>query len=286
LGVWPTGGGWLSTHLWEHYLFTQNKDFLNDVYPTMKSAAEFLLAILVEEPVSGKKYLVTAPSASPENTHGGYNVCFAPTMDNQIIRDAFNYVIEASKVLGVDNELRIQLEAAVKRLPPDQIGKHSQLQEWFFDWDDPRSDHRHVSHLYGLFPSAQISVDETPNFAEAAKQTLIQRGDLATGWSLAWKINLWARLQDGDHAYNLVRLLLTPDRPTIIYLMLILHFKLMETLVPFLELMKCYYKVKAEKFVFFLRCLQNGLQETLLVYVPVVAWSLILLHGKMENLLI
>ena len=211
-GVWPTGAGWLSTHLWEHYLFTQNKDFLKDVYPTLKSAAEFLLAILVEEPVSGKKYLVTAPSASPENTHGGYNVCFAPTMDNQIIRDAFNYVIEASKVLGVDNELRIQLEAAVKRLPPDQIGKHSQLQEWFFDWDDPRSDHRHVSHLYGLFPSAQISVDETKNLADGAKQTLIQRGDLATGWSLAWKINLWARLQDGDHAYNLVRLLLTPDR--------------------------------------------------------------------------
>lgn len=211
-GVWPTGAGWLSTHLWEHYLFTQNKEFLNDVYPTMKSAAEFLLAILVEEPISGNKYLVTAPSASPENTHGGYNVCFAPTMDNQIIRDAFNYAIEASKILGVDTEWRAQVESAVKRLPPNQVGKYNQLQEWFFDWDDPKSDHRHVSHLYGLFPSAQISVDETADFAEAAKQTLIQRGDLATGWSLAWKINLWARLQDGDHAYNLVRLLLTPDR--------------------------------------------------------------------------
>lgn len=211
-GVWPSGSGWLSTHLWEHYLFTGDKQFLKDAYSTLKGAAEFYLATLVEEPVSGNKYLVTAPSDSPENTHGKYNVCFGPTMDNQIIRDVFNYTIAASKELGVDEELRGQMEAAVKRLTPSRVGKYKQLMEWFDDWDDPRSDHRHVSHLYGLFPSAQISVDETKDLAEAAKTTLTQRGDAATGWSLAWKINLWARLQDGDHAYKLVRNLLTPDR--------------------------------------------------------------------------
>lgn len=211
-GVWPSGAGWLSTHLWEHYLFTHDKQFLKDVYSTLKGAAEFYLTTMVEEPVSGKKYLVTAPSDSPENTHGKYNVCFGPTMDIQIARDVFNYTIEASKILGVDEELRSEIETAVKRLPPSRIGQHKQLMEWFEDWDDPRSDHRHVSHLYGLFPSAQISVDETKELAEAAKTTLTQRGDAATGWSLAWKINLWARLQDGDHAYTLVRNLLTPER--------------------------------------------------------------------------
>ncbi len=211
-GVWPSGAGWLSTHLWEHYLYTGDKDFLKDVYSTIKGSAEFFLATLVEEPVSGNKYLVTAPSDSPENTHGKYNVCFGPTMDNQIIRDVFNYTIEASKILGVDADFRSQIESAVKRLTPSRIGQHGQLMEWFQDWDDPRSDHRHVSHLYGLFPSAQISVDETKDLTQAAKTTLTQRGDAATGWSLAWKINLWARLQDGDHAYTLVRNLLTPDR--------------------------------------------------------------------------
>ena len=212
-GMWPTGAGWLSTHLWEHFLYNPtDKDFLADVYSTIKGSALFFLNSVVEEPVSGQKYLVTAPSCSPENAHGSYNVCFAPTMDNQIIRDVWNYTIQASEILGVDEELRAKLQAAVKRLPPHKIGRYDQLQEWFEDWDDPRSDHRHVSHLYGMFPSAQITVDETPELAEGAKNTLKQRGDLATGWSLAWKINLWARLHDGDHAYNLVRMLLTPDR--------------------------------------------------------------------------
>jgi len=211
-GVWPSGGGWLSTHLWEHYLFTKDESFLKDVYSTLKGAAEFFLNTLVEEPVSGNKYLVTAPSDSPENYHSGYNVCFGPTMDNQIIRDVFNYTIEASKVLGVDEDLRSQIESTVKRLTPSRIGKHGQLMEWFEDWDNPTDQHRHVSHLYGLFPSAQISVEDDAELADAAKTTLTQRGDEATGWSLAWKINLWARLQDGDHAYTLVRNLLTPDR--------------------------------------------------------------------------
>lgn len=212
-GMWPTGAGWLCTHLWEHFLFNPtDKAYLADVYPTIKGSALFFLNSMVEEPVSGHKYLVTAPSCSPENDHGGYNVCFAPTMDNQIIRDVWNYTIRASEILGVDEDLRTKMQAAVKRLPPHKIGRYDQLQEWFEDWDNPRSDHRHVSHLYGMFPSAQITVDETPELAEAAKNTLKQRGDLATGWSLAWKINLWARLHDGNHAYNLIRMLLTPDR--------------------------------------------------------------------------
>lgn len=211
-GVWPSGAGWLSTHLWEHYLFTLDKEYLLDVYPTMKGAAEFFLNTLVQEPVSGKGYLVTAPSDSPENTHSGYNTCFGPTMDNQIIRDVFNYTSQAAQILGVDNDLCDQMATASAKLPPHKIGKYGQLQEWFDDWDDPRSDHRHVSHLYGLFPSAQISVENTADLAEAAKTTLTQRGDMATGWSLAWKINLWARLQDGNHAYKLIKDLLTPDR--------------------------------------------------------------------------
>lgn len=212
-GLWPSGAGWLSTHLWEHYLFNPNdKDYLADVYSTIKGAELFFLNSMVEEPVSGHKYLVTAPSASPENTHGQYNVCFAPTMDVQIIRDVLNYTAQASEILGVDESLRDKCLDAVKRLPPHKIGKYDQLQEWFEDWDDPRSDHRHVSHLYGMFPSAQITPEDTPELAEAAKTTLKQRGDLATGWSLAWKINLWARLHDGNHAYDLIRMLLTPDR--------------------------------------------------------------------------
>ena len=212
-GLWPTGSGWLSTHLWEHFLFNPtDKAFLEDVYPTMKGAAVFYLNSMVEEPVSGNKYLVTAPSASPENAHGGYNVCFGPTMDNQIIRDVFNYTTEASKVLGKDENFRARMEAAVKRLPPTRTGKYGQIMEWFEDWDNPNDKHRHVSHLYGLFPSHQITPEETPDLVKGAKTTLEQRGDDATGWSLAWKINFWARLHDGDHAYKLVRMLLTPDR--------------------------------------------------------------------------
>ena len=211
-GLWPTGSGWLSTHLWEHYLFNPNKEYLKDVYPTMKGAALFYLNSLVEEPISGNKYLVTAPSCSPENQHSSYNVSFGPTMDNQIIRDVFNYTTEAAKVLGVDADLQAQMQAAAKRLPPTRTGKYGQIMEWFEDWDNPSDKHRHVSHLYGLFPSYQITPNETPELAEGAKTSLTQRGDDATGWSLAWKINLWARLHDGDHSYKLIRMLLTPDR--------------------------------------------------------------------------
>ena len=212
-GLWPTGGGWLSTHLWEHYLFNPtDKDYLKDVYSTMKGAALFFVNSLVEEPETGNKYLVTAPSDSPENDHGGYNVCFGPTMDNQIIRDVLNYTIEASKILNVDEDVRARMEATVKRLPPTKTGKYGQITEWLQDWDDPTNKNRHISHLYGLFPSAQITPEETPDLIKGAAVTLEQRGDDATGWSLAWKINFWARMHDGDHAYKMIRMLLTPDK--------------------------------------------------------------------------
>ncbi|SHL48628.1 glycoside hydrolase N-terminal domain-containing protein [Fibrobacter sp. UWH4] len=211
-GMWPTGSGWLTTHLWEHYLYNPDKEYLKDVYPTMKGAALFYLNSLVEEPVSGKKYLVTAPSDSPENDHSGYHVCFGPTMDNQIIRDVLNYTIEAAKVLGVDADLQAQMQATVKRLPPTRTGKYGQIMEWFDDWDDPTNHNRHISHLYGLFPSAQINHEETPDLIKGAGVTLEQRGDDATGWSLAWKINFWARMHDGDHAYKMIRMLLTPSK--------------------------------------------------------------------------
>jgi len=212
-GLWPTGAGWLSTHLWEHFLFNPtDKAYLQDVYSTMKGAALFFVNSLVEEPETGNKYLVTAPSDSPENDHGGYNVCFGPTMDNQIIRDVLNYTIEASKILGVDEDARAKMEAVVKRLPPTKTGKYGQITEWLQDWDDPSNHNRHISHLYGLFPSAQITPEETPDLIKGAGVTLKQRGDDATGWSLAWKINFWARMHDGDHAYTMIRMLLTPNK--------------------------------------------------------------------------
>lgn len=212
-GLWPSGAGWLSTHLWEHFLFNPtDKAYLQDVYSTMKGAALFFVNSLVEEPETGHKYLVTAPSDSPENDHGGYNVCFGPTMDNQIIRDVLNYTIEASKILGVDEDVRAKMEATVKRLPPTKTGKYGQITEWLQDWDDPNNKNRHISHLYGLFPSSQITPEETPDLIKGAGVTLKQRGDDATGWSLAWKINFWARMHDGDHAYTMIRMLLTPNK--------------------------------------------------------------------------
>jgi alpha-L-fucosidase 2 len=215
-GPWaftPTCGAWLSTHLWEHYLFNGDKQYLADIYPTLKGAAVFFLDFLVEEPTH--KWLVTCPAASPENQHPKRaNICAGPTMDNQIIRDTFNQCIRAAEILGVDQDLRKQLAAACDRLPPNQIGKAGQLQEWLEDWDmeAPEIHHRHVSHLYGLFPSAQITVRGTPELAGAVRKSLEIRGDMATGWSLGWKINLWARLHDAEHTYNLVKMLLDPSR--------------------------------------------------------------------------
>ena len=210
-GFWPTGGAWLCTHLWNHYEFTGDREFLSRVYPVIKSAAEFFIDTLVEEPKH--EWLVTCPSISPENIHpGGVAVCAGPTMDMQILRDLFLQCFNAARELGIDQEFSAKLADIRARLAPMQIGKAGQLQEWLEDWDmeAPERQHRHVSHLYGLFPSNQITLRDTPDLAAAAKKTLELRGDVGTGWSLAWKINLWARLLDGDHAYLLLQKALTP----------------------------------------------------------------------------
>jgi alpha-L-fucosidase 2 len=212
-GFWPTGGAWLCKHLWDRYEFGGDQQYLAKVYPVMKGAAQFFLDTLVEEPKH--KWLVTCPSLSPENTHpGGASVCAGPTMDSQIIRDLFSNCIQASEILGVDAELRAKLVATRSRLAPNQIGKAGQLQEWLDDWDmqAPEIQHRHVSHLYGLYPSAQITPRGTPELAAAVRKSLEIRGDDATGWGVGWRINLWARLLDGDHAYKLLAMLMTPPR--------------------------------------------------------------------------
>ncbi len=212
-GHWPTGGAWLCQNLWEHYLFEPDRAYLERIYPAMKGAAQFFLDSLVEEPTH--HWLVTCPSASPENaTPAGTSVCAGPTMDMQIIRDLFGNCLRAGVALNQDAEFRQQLAAARARLAPNQIGKAGQLQEWLEDWDMEARDihHRHVSHLYGLYPSAQITPRQTPELAAAARKSLEIRGDEATGWGLGWRLNLWARLLDGDHAYGILKLLLRPDR--------------------------------------------------------------------------
>lgn len=218
---WHMGGAWLSTHLWEHYQYTQDKDFLaKEGYPLMKGATKFMLEWLVKDPVSG--YWVTAPSTSPENRfmhkRKGYYITKATTMDISIIRELFKYVIAASEVLNIDTEFRERLKEVSADLYPFQVGKHGQLQEWFEDIDDPKDTHRHISHLYGLFPGTQISPRYTPDLAQAAIQTLIHRGDVSTGWSMGWKINWWARLRDGDHAYKILTKAfnyINPNDPTV-----------------------------------------------------------------------
>src|SRR3989442_2583072 len=211
-GFWPTGGAWLCTHLWNHYEFTGDDKFLARAYPVMKSAAQFFVEALVEEPKHN--WLVTCPSISPENKHpGGVAICAGPTIDMQILRDLFLQCFKAAQALGIqDREFSVKLADTRARLAPMQIGKAGQLQEWLEDWDleAPERQHRHVSHLYGLFPSNQITARATPHLFAAAKKTLELRGDVGTGWSLAWKINLWARLLDGDHAYLLLQKALTP----------------------------------------------------------------------------
>lgn len=210
-GFWPTGGAWLCQHLWEHYEFNPDRAYLARVYPVLKGAAEFFLDTLVEEPKT--RWLVTNPSLSPENRHpGGVAVCAGPTMDAQLIRDLFTNCAEAARLLGVDAALRESLGGALKRLPPTRVGRAGQLQEWLEDWDAeaPEPHHRHVSHLYGLHPSNQITERAAPELFRAARRTLEMRGDAGTGWSLAWKINFWARLRDGGRAYKLLRTALTP----------------------------------------------------------------------------
>ncbi|WP_261387579.1 glycoside hydrolase family 95 protein [Chitinophaga pinensis] len=210
---WMMGGNWLCQFLWQHYCYTGDEKFLRDTaYPIMKSAALFSLDFLVKDPASG--YLVTAPATSPENKFlladgTQESVSVASTMDMTIIRELFNNVIKAGEVLKVDNGLRDSLQVAADRLYPFKIGKDGSLQEWYKDWPSGETEHRHISHLYALFPGDQISAAATPELANATKRTLEIRGDGGTGWSKAWKINTWARLEDGNHAYKLLRELLT-----------------------------------------------------------------------------
>lgn len=216
---WPMGGNWLCQHLWEHYRFSGDKTFLRDTaYPIMKAAAQFTLDWLVED---SSGYLVTAPSTTPENvfiTENGTkgDVSIATTMDMSIIRDLFGNLIAASEALQTDQAFRDTLQRAKSRLYPLKIGKKGNLQEWYKDWEDEDPQHRHISHLFGLFPGREISPLINPQFADACKRTLEIRGDGGTGWSKAWKINVWARLLDGNHAYKLLRELmkLTGDGST------------------------------------------------------------------------
>lgn len=212
-GMWPLGGAWLALHLWERWEFGGDKKFLARAYPALKGAAQFFLDTLVTEKTHG--WLVTSPSSSPENAHPlGTSICAGPTMDNQILRDLFSRTARAAEILGVDPELRAKLDFAKAKLPPNQIGAQGQLQEWLEDWDAqaPEQQHRHVSHLYGLFPSGQISVRNTPELAKAVEKTLNTRGDKTTGWAIAWRLNLWARLGDGERAHSILKLLLDPSR--------------------------------------------------------------------------
>jgi alpha-L-fucosidase 2 len=212
-GLWPTGGAWLCKHLWDHYDYGRDRAYLEQVYPLMKGAAQFFLDTLVKDP-SGK-YLVTSPSISPENQHPhGSSICAGPSMDNQILRDLFAHCIAAAEILKVDGEFRAACAATRAKLPPDRIGKAGQLQEWMEDWDMevPEPNHRHVSHLYALFPSDQISLRRTPELAAAARRSLELRGDLSTGWAIAWRINLWARLREAEHTHDVIKLLLDPSR--------------------------------------------------------------------------
>lgn len=204
-GMFPTGGAWLTTHLWQHYLFTGDKQFLADYYPVMKGAADFLIDYMQEHPQYG--WLVTVPTVSPEHGPVGKRteVTAGSTMDNQIVFDVLSQVIKAGKVLGMDNSQLSTLNSKLQKLPPMQIGRYGQLQEWLIDGDNPKDEHRHISHLYGLYPSNQISPYSHPDLYTAAANTLQQRGDMATGWSLGWKTNFWARMLDGNHAFKIIR---------------------------------------------------------------------------------
>jgi alpha-L-fucosidase 2 len=204
-GIWVTGGAWLCQHLWEHYLYTQDKNFLQSkAYPVMKDAALFFNSYLIKDPTTG--YLISTPSNSPEQ--GG--LVAGPTMDHQIIRNLFSNVIAASELLKTDVALRQTLKEKIKLIAPNKIGKYGQLQEWMQDVDDTANKHRHISHLWGMYPGNEINWDDAPELMKAARQSLIYRGDAATGWSLGWKINCWARFKDGEHAYHMIKMLLSP----------------------------------------------------------------------------
>ncbi|TGE20876.1 glycoside hydrolase family 95 protein [Hymenobacter metallicola] len=205
-GLWPMGGAWLTQHLWDHYQFTGDEQFLREYYPVLKGAATYLVDALQPEPTH--QWLVVAPSVSPENTYSlrGKSIAIVAgtTMDTQLAFDLFSKTIRAAELLRLDQPFADTLRTLRDRLAPLQIGQHGQVQEWLQDVDDPQDQHRHISHLYGLFPSSQISPYRTPELFEAARVTLTQRGDVSTGWSMGWKVNFWARMQDGNHAYKLL----------------------------------------------------------------------------------
>ncbi|WKL57144.1 glycoside hydrolase family 95 protein [Asticcacaulis sp. ZE23SCel15] len=212
-GTWPTGGAWLCLHLWDRYDYGRDKAYLKEIYPILKGASLFFVDTLVKDPASG--YMVTAPSISPENRHKfGTSICAGPTMDMQIIRDLFDNTIRAAEILKTDAVLRKEIKTLRGQLVPNQIGKVGQLQEWKDDWDMDAHDmhHRHVSHLYGLYPSTQITPRGTPELAAAAKKSLDLRGDMSTGWAIGWRINLWARLGEGERTHSILKLLLGPER--------------------------------------------------------------------------
>ena len=219
-GMFPTGGAWLTTHLWQHYLYTGDKNFLRKYFPVMEGAAKFLIDYMQEYPSDGALknaagWMVTVPTVSPEHGPLGKRttVTAGSTMDNQIVFDVLSQVIAAAKILGLDTSHFSSLTSYLSKLPPMQIGRYGQLQEWMIDGDDPKDEHRHISHLYGLYPSNQISPFSHPELFTAAANTLNQRGDMATGWSLGWKTNFWARMLDGNHAFRIISNMLTliPD---------------------------------------------------------------------------
>ena len=211
-GMWPNGGAWLCSHIWQHYLYTGDTDFLRRMLPIMKGAADFFVDFLVEHPARG--WLVTSPSMSPEHGPvGGENtkspsITAGCTMDNQIVAELLENTLSAYRLLDGGNPCCDTLQMVLDRLPPMQIGRYNQLQEWLDDLDDPNDRHRHISHAYGLYPANQISPFRQPLLFEAVKNTLLQRGDEATGWSIGWKINLWARQLDGNHAFKIINNLL------------------------------------------------------------------------------
>ncbi|UJW31165.1 glycoside hydrolase family 95 protein [Saccharothrix sp. AJ9571] len=210
-GMWQTGGAWLATLIWDHYRFTGDLGSLQRNYPAMKGAAQFFLDTLVPEP--GQGHLVTNPSNSPEALHhANASVCAGPAMDMQILRDLFDGCAAAADVLGADPGFRDQVRAARQKLAPMKIGSRGNIQEWLHDWVEVEPGHRHISHLYGLHPGNQITRRGTPQLYTAARRTLELRGDAGTGWSLAWKINFWARMEEGGRAHDLLRLLVTPER--------------------------------------------------------------------------
>ncbi len=214
-GATNTGGAWLCAHLWEHYLYTGDRQYLEEIYPIMKGASEFFYSTMVREPEHG--WIVTAPTSSPENSfylpgedRTPISVCMGPTMDIQLVRELYTNVISAASVLDTDTAYSRLLQEAIGELPPHQVSSEGYLMEWLEDYEETDIHHRHVSHLYGLHPGNQISTITTPELAEACRQTLNRRGDEGTGWSRAWKINFWARLGDGNRAYTLFRSLLCP----------------------------------------------------------------------------